>query len=752
MRIQNQVQSIDHAFPYDLSIAMIFRNDIRSIRQCLETMKPLRKLLRLQLIMTDTGSTDGSRAIAQEYADILLDFSWCDDFSAARNTGVAKAQGRWFAYFDCDHEFDQTISHLADFVTNPDNHQIHQSAHLTLIDYIKKGNSIFTEKQERPYLVNFSHGKKEFKQPILESIPLPPSTITLPMNIFRWGYYENLPLKRARTIPILEKIIKNHPNELKYYLQLVSEVDTDSQRISLLQQGLKASEKDPRQQPTRLVASVTLLGCALREQEETLFQETKTLLQSEKLPLGIQLEFYGLLTTYALEKAQCDDAYILFQEFQRLYKQNEKTPDSNTFSQGFFLYKHPSNFYDLECKLLATFQKHQRNAEAIALLRRSQSYLFQIEDAKPFFIPVFQFAFALRDFTTLQRYYLYLLEEKKVALLLLSQDFLEEETPKLQQEEREDFQNLFTLEIQDAYTALWKLRQNDFQLEECPPKVKDFLSQSPLLHPITIYSDLLQHYFQTGMDHFRFLHHNPMAQLLIASAHLLEKYPHYHGFIHQKLEHFQKDKDSFLQLPLKEQGFWANIGFLSLQGESQQEDSGTVLPHFRTVAKIMVLYLQQIYLPQLLSHHNNTILCPEEALACIAHKAQSKPDDVLSYIKSLKEILQISPPYKALILLLIQEAKEQFQQTTKVPTRSTPPKIKIPVTKPQKSTSVPIQQGTAEAETSPEVTMLRGKVKEAITQLLTHGKKEQAKIALERYKTLHPTDPEIPLLEAQWKT
>ena len=38
-----------------------------------------------QVVVLDTGSTDGSRALAERYADILVDYPWNQDFAAARN-------------------------------------------------------------------------------------------------------------------------------------------------------------------------------------------------------------------------------------------------------------------------------------------------------------------------------------------------------------------------------------------------------------------------------------------------------------------------------------------------------------------------------------------------------------------------------------------------------------------------------------------------------------------------------------------
>ena len=74
-----------------LSIGIIFRNDIRCIEHCLKNLQPLRDAIPSELIMADTGSEDGSREIAEKYADILIDFPWINDFSAARNAVMDEA-------------------------------------------------------------------------------------------------------------------------------------------------------------------------------------------------------------------------------------------------------------------------------------------------------------------------------------------------------------------------------------------------------------------------------------------------------------------------------------------------------------------------------------------------------------------------------------------------------------------------------------------------------------------------------------
>lgn len=95
-----------------LSIGIIFRDDIRCIERCLKALDPLRKAVSCELVMADTGSVDGSRQVAEQYADILIDFPWVNDFSAARNAVMKRASGRWFLTVDTDEYLDPDISEL----------------------------------------------------------------------------------------------------------------------------------------------------------------------------------------------------------------------------------------------------------------------------------------------------------------------------------------------------------------------------------------------------------------------------------------------------------------------------------------------------------------------------------------------------------------------------------------------------------------------------------------------------------------
>lgn len=97
------------------SIGMIFKNEIRCLERCLKSLQPLRDAVPCELVMADTGSTDGSREIAAKYADILFDFPWCDDFSAARNAVMDRCSGVWYFSIDADEWLREDITELVVF-------------------------------------------------------------------------------------------------------------------------------------------------------------------------------------------------------------------------------------------------------------------------------------------------------------------------------------------------------------------------------------------------------------------------------------------------------------------------------------------------------------------------------------------------------------------------------------------------------------------------------------------------------------
>ncbi len=83
---------------HPISVCIIAKNEESRIESCLRSIKPF----GFEIVVVDTGSTDRTKEIAEKYADKVLDFAWCDDFSAARNFSLREASNNWIFMIDCD--------------------------------------------------------------------------------------------------------------------------------------------------------------------------------------------------------------------------------------------------------------------------------------------------------------------------------------------------------------------------------------------------------------------------------------------------------------------------------------------------------------------------------------------------------------------------------------------------------------------------------------------------------------------------
>ncbi|MDR1116938.1 MAG: glycosyltransferase family 2 protein [Oscillospiraceae bacterium] len=81
-----------------LSVCMIVKNEEEVLKRALDCAVRIAD----EIIITDTGSTDGTKEIAALYTDKVFDFEWTDDFSAARNFSFSAAEGEYLMWLDAD--------------------------------------------------------------------------------------------------------------------------------------------------------------------------------------------------------------------------------------------------------------------------------------------------------------------------------------------------------------------------------------------------------------------------------------------------------------------------------------------------------------------------------------------------------------------------------------------------------------------------------------------------------------------------
>lgn len=81
-----------------ISLCMIVRDEEETIGRCLSTVRDLVD----EIIIVDTGSVDRTKEISKSFGARLFDFSWVDDFAAARNFAFSKASMPYIFWLDAD--------------------------------------------------------------------------------------------------------------------------------------------------------------------------------------------------------------------------------------------------------------------------------------------------------------------------------------------------------------------------------------------------------------------------------------------------------------------------------------------------------------------------------------------------------------------------------------------------------------------------------------------------------------------------
>lgn len=81
-----------------ISQCMIVKNEENNIQRALQWGRGV----VWEQIVVDTGSTDRTVQLAESMGARVFHFPWIDDFSAAKNYAIEKAQGEWIAFLDAD--------------------------------------------------------------------------------------------------------------------------------------------------------------------------------------------------------------------------------------------------------------------------------------------------------------------------------------------------------------------------------------------------------------------------------------------------------------------------------------------------------------------------------------------------------------------------------------------------------------------------------------------------------------------------
>ncbi|MEK3883889.1 glycosyltransferase family 2 protein [Paenibacillus sp. PL2-23] len=182
-----------------LSVCMIVKNEEDALDRCLNSIIELAD----EIIIVDTGSVDRTKEIAMQYTNKVYDFTWSNDFSAARNESLRFATSKWVLVLDADEYVEANdIPVIREFLIKeqPFANTIYG---ISVFSFL--GKSIRTGKITEAAVSRLlpNHFGIKFYRPIHEQLcsneELPLLTKKAPIKVYHTGYLETTMNKKDKS-------------------------------------------------------------------------------------------------------------------------------------------------------------------------------------------------------------------------------------------------------------------------------------------------------------------------------------------------------------------------------------------------------------------------------------------------------------------------------------------------------------------------------------------------------------------------
>ncbi len=207
-----------------LSISLLCSGRAKTTKKCLDSLASLREKVPSELIIVDTGCDEEMQALLRTYTDIVIPFTWCNDFSKARNVGMDAAQGEWFMYLDDDEWFIDT-KEIEDFFLSGNYKKYYYALYIQR-NYMSLDKELVTDAwvsrmvsmKNRPRFISSIH---EYFYPLYDP------HILLHSAVEHFGYFfQNKEEERAhakRNTTLLLDMIKKRRKEVRWWTHLLQE-------------------------------------------------------------------------------------------------------------------------------------------------------------------------------------------------------------------------------------------------------------------------------------------------------------------------------------------------------------------------------------------------------------------------------------------------------------------------------------------------------------------------------------------------
>ena len=334
-----------------LSICMIVKNEEENLRKTLPAMAASAD----ELIIVDTGSTDGTVELARSFGAKVYSFPWINDFSAARNESLKYATQEWILWLDADEYMKEddlkTLKHELD-------------GRSEWLCYLPVCECLYgtTDEKSRYFRDKIfrNHLGIHFERPINEQVVFPAGhtgkTAQLPsFPIYHWGRdlsEEKMARKNTERAVLFEKVLEVEGGDPHYhyllgcrYLDLhnqeraLKELDeairtavNDSDRylkegahlrrgwiffekndfVNALAEGLAARDLNPSNAESYCLAGGSCLALGRMEEAVQIMEKSAELIYREHPVLGTQIRYWNFLRYSFMA-----NAYIATQQYAK---------------------------------------------------------------------------------------------------------------------------------------------------------------------------------------------------------------------------------------------------------------------------------------------------------------------------------------------------------------------------------------------------------------------------------------------------
>ncbi len=314
-----------------LTIGMIVKNEEKYLRKCLEALQPILKSISSELIIVDTGSTDRTVEIAKEFTDKVFFFEWINDFAAARNFGLEKAQGEWFMAVDADEIFISCEDTIRFFKSGE--YKQYNSASFSVRNYSNPDRTGRYLDFFVPRLTKILP-ETRYKGAVHETLNTHNSPIYLIKDIAdHYGYVKQVTGEKAkRNAEILIKRLETEEESPSLYRELFeafnSNPETEKQAYDYLEKGIELCKREKKDYLLALYHCKMASFILKQDYEKVLavYDEYFSIdkeIKNETRTTDLDIIAFTATSLYMLKKY--DEAYEMLNRYFDLYRLIQRT-------------------------------------------------------------------------------------------------------------------------------------------------------------------------------------------------------------------------------------------------------------------------------------------------------------------------------------------------------------------------------------------------------------------------------------------